>query len=125
MEEKQVTVAVLGASPKPERYANKATRLLLEHGYNVIPINPAYDHVEGLKVVPVVEEIASGSVDTVTVYMRPERTSVLGDALKELKPRRVIFNPGTENEELMGALAQEDIEVVEACTLVLLNTGQF
>ena len=123
--EEKYTVAVLGASPKPERYANKAVRLLLEHEFKVVPVNPAYEAIEAQPAVPDLSVLEPGSIDTVTVYMRPERTVDLAGAIVSLGPRRVIFNPGTESEALMTALKKEGIEVVEACTLVLLNTGQF
>lgn len=118
-------VAVLGASPKPDRYANKAVRLLLEHGHEVIPVNPAYPEIEGLATVPDLDALADDAVDTVTVYMNPDRTRELGSVMARVAPRRVIFNPGTESPALADQLRAEGIEVVEACTLVMLNTGQF
>ena len=118
-------VAVLGASPKPDRFANKAIKLLLKHHYEVIPINPAYQEIEGLPVKSSLDMLTSDSVDTVTVYMGPDRTSDLGPVLIRLNPSRVIFNPGTENEKLESELRDAGIEVVEACTLVMLNTNQF
>ncbi len=121
--EKQ-TVVVLGASPKPERYSNKAVRLLLEHGHRVIPVHPAITEIEHLPVVRALEHI-EGSVDTLTVYLSPERSASLQADILNLKPERVIFNPGTENPELKQALERDGIAVEEACTLVLLNTGQF
>jgi len=121
--EKQ-TVVVLGASPKPERYSNKAVRLLLEHGHRVIPVHPAIKEIEQLPVVRALERI-EGSVDTLTVYLSPALSAPLTADLLKLKPERVIFNPGTENSELKQALERDGIAVEEACTLVLLNTGQF
>ena len=120
-----MTVAVLGASPNPDRYANKAIRLLLEHGHDVRPVNPAYDRIEGLATASGLEDLEPGSVDTVTVYMNPARTKELGKSLIAADPARVIFNPGTESEALEAELRDAGIEVVEACTLVLLRTGQF
>ena len=122
-DEKQ-TVVVLGASPKPERYSNKAVRLLLEHGHRVIPVHPAITEIESLPVVRALEHIED-PVDTLTVYLSPALSAPLQADLLNLKPERVIFNPGTENPELMQALEREGIAVEEACTLVLLNTGQF
>ncbi len=118
-------VAVLGASPKPDRYSNKAVRLLVEHGHEVFPVNPGYDQIEGLPAVRSVSELMPGSVDTLTVYVGPDRSAELAEDMLLLKPRRVIFNPGAENRDLAEALRAADIEVLEACTLVLLNTGQF
>lgn len=118
------TVAVLGASPKRERYSNQAVRLLQQHGHHVIPVNPAQSEIEGLAVARHVDHIRE-NVDTVTVYLNPAHSSALASALKALQPRRVIFNPGAENQELEDSLRKAGIEVEEACTLVLLRTGQF
>jgi predicted CoA-binding protein len=123
MESRQV--AVLGASPKPERYSNKAIRMLMEHGYQVIPINPAHAEIGGLSAVPRHEDLPAGSVDTVTVYMSAKNTVKLGPALIALNPRRVIFNPGAENPALADELNAQGIETIDACTLVLLRTGQY
>jgi len=121
--EKQ-TVVVLGASPKPERYSNKAVRLLLEHGHRVIPVHPAIKEIESLPVVPALKHIKD-AVDTLTVYLSPALSAPLQPDILNLKPERVIFNPGTENPELKQALEREGIVAEEACTLVLLNTEQF
>ena len=118
------TVVVLGASPKPERYSNKAVRLLKEHGHRVIPVHPAITEIEQLPVIPALEHI-DGPIDTLTVYLSPALSTPLEADLLKLKPERVIFNPGTENPGLKQALEREGIAVEEACTLVLLNTGQF
>ena len=124
MENEKQTVVVLGASPKPERYSNKAVRLLLEHGHRVIPVHPAITEIEQLPVVRALEHIET-PVDTLTVYLSPALSAPLQPDLLKLKPERVIFNPGTENPELKQALERDGIATEEACTLVLLNTGQF
>jgi len=118
------TVAVLGASPKPERYSNRAVRMLAEYGHRVIPVNPAQSRIEGLPVSRRLEDVP-GPVDTVTLYLSPDHSSPLLPGLLALKPRRVIFNPGAENPGLESALEMAGIEALEACTLVLLRTGQF
>ena len=97
-------VAVLGASPKAERYSNKAIRMLLKHNHEVIPVNPAQSHIEGLDVVRDLESLPHG-VHTITVYVSPEISSHMMDALIAARPARVIFNPGTENPVLAKALA--------------------
>ncbi len=117
-------VVVLGASPKPERYSNRAVKLLLEHGHSVIPVHPAAQEIEGLTVVPRLESV-QGRVDSLTVYLSPVHTDSMVDSLIALRPGRVIFNPGTENPMVKDALAKAGIRTEEACTLVLLNTGQF
>jgi len=120
----QQTVVVLGASSKPERYSNQAVRLLIEHGHTVIPVHPSISKIEGLSVIASLAEL-SLPVDTLTIYLSPARALPLQDDLLALKPKRVIFNPGTENPELKQALELQGIYTEEACTLVLLNTGQF
>lgn len=118
------TVAVIGASPKPERYSNKAIRLLREYGHEVLPVNPAQAEIEGLAVTPDIDALPRG-VDTVTMYVSPGHSGALQAPLLALKPKRVIFNPGAENPALERALQAAGIKVEEACTLVLLRTGQF
>lgn len=118
------TVAVLGASTNPERYSNKAVKLLLEHGHHVIPVNPAQDRIEGQAVAASIGDIRE-SVDTLSLYMAPQHLDALADAILRLKPGRVIFNPGTEHPGLQARLDDAGIRWEEACTLVLLRTGQF
>lgn len=122
MEKKKVVV--LGASDKSERYSYKALKLLLEHGYDVIPIHPILETIEGTKVVKNLGDIQV-QVYTITVYVGPERIKPLISEIIALKPQRVILNPGTESDELKKALKEASIPYLEACTLVLLNTGQF
>lgn len=117
-------VAVLGASPKPARYANQCIRLLLEHGYRITPVHPRFDTIEGLAVTPDLGSIAD-PVDTLTLYVGPQLLEPQAEAIVALKPGRVIFNPGTESEAVQRQLDQAGIEWFEACTLVMLRTGQF
>lgn len=118
------TVVVLGASNKPDRYANKAQKLLRAHGHTVIPVHPQLTEIDGLAVLPRLAAIQQ-PVDTVTMYIGPERSAALVDELVALNPKRVIFNPGSESDLLEQRLRAAGIPVEEACTLVLLNTGQF
>ncbi|MEM9235166.1 MAG: CoA-binding protein [Verrucomicrobiota bacterium] len=114
-------VAILGASPKQDRYSNKAQRMLAEHGHEVFPVNPSGSEVLG---VPATTEVPEG-MDTVTLYVGPRNLEPMLDQLIAAAPKRVIFNPGTESEEAMERLQENGIEVEEACTLVLLSTGTF
>lgn len=116
-------VAVIGASNNPERYLNKAMRMLIEYGHTAIPVTPTDVEVEGLKAFARPGEIGS-PVDTVSLYVGPARQADLIDETPDL-PRRVIFNPGTENPGAEQWCRAAGIEVVEACTLVLLKTRQF
>ena len=117
-------VAVLGASRNRQRYANRAVRALQQHGYDVIPINPAHDTIEGVPVVPDPGALPR-QVHTLTVYVGPRHIAALIDDIVAARPRRVILNPGTESEQLEHALEEHGIPYLEACTLVLLATGQF
>ena len=117
-------VAVLGASPKPHRYANQAVRLLLEKGYRVVPVHPRWETIEGLPVAPSLAAI-EGQVHTLTLYVGAARSAPLIEEILELNPGRVIFNPGSESPALAGRLTDAGIEHFEACTLVMLRTGQF
>lgn len=118
------TVAVLGASHKPERYSNQAVRMLKEYGYHVIPVTPGRKEIEGLTVVPELEGITA-KIDTLTLYVGPDRSAQLQEAIVALKPGRVIMNPGTESDPLQHALTEAGIPWQHACTLVMLRTGQF
>ena len=117
-------VAVLGASPKPARYANQAIRLLLEQGYRVTPIHPRFEQIEGLDVAHTLHSV-DRPVHTLTLYVGPERLAPQIGDLVALQPQRVIFNPGTESAALQQALDNAGIEWFEACTLVMLRTDQF
>lgn len=118
-------VVVLGASNNPERYSHQAVKRLRAAGFRVIPVNPKYDRIAGIPAVASLAEIDE-PVDTVTVYVRPAISSQYAEDILRLKPRRVIFNvPGAENPELEERLKAAGIQVEEACTLVLLATGQW
>lgn len=117
-------VAVIGASPKQDRYSNKAVRLLNEHHHNPIPVAPKHTRIEGKKTYPTLGDIPE-KIDTVTLYLGPERQETVIKEIIKLSPKRVIFNPGTENKAVYERLEKAHIKVVEACTLVLLKTGQF
>jgi predicted CoA-binding protein len=121
---KSKLTAVLGASVKPERYSNKALRMLREHGHAVIPVHPLHKEIEGIPAVASVAELPR-EVDTVTMYLGPAASESVADALVALIPRRVIFNPGSESAPLEERLRQAGVEVERACTLVLLQTGQY
>jgi predicted CoA-binding protein len=118
------TVAVLGASNNPDRYSNMAVRRLRDAGHNVIPVNPALEEIEGFPVAKSLGDIVD-PVDTLTLYVGPQCSLPMIDAILRLAPKRVIFNPGTESAELAAALDRANIPHVEACTLVMLQTGQF
>ena len=119
-----MNVAVVGASNKPERYSHQAVVLLAHKGHAVFPIHPALAEIDGHRVFKKLADIPV-PLHTVTLYVSPALSSGLAGEILAVQPARVIFNPGTENPELEEKLAAAGIEVVRACTLVLLRTGQF
>lgn len=120
-------VAVLGASSDSSRYAYKAMKMLEAHGHNPIPVHPREKEVLGKKVYPTLGDLAKSGqkIDTVTVYVNAAISEKYEKDFIELKPKRVIFNPGAESAKLEEALKKNGIEVEEACTLVLLSTNQY
>ena len=117
-------IAVLGASANPDRYSYKATKLLREHGHSVFPVHPSGRPIDDTKCYRCLEEI-SEPLDTITLYLGERNSTPLIDAILNAKPRRIIINPGAENDELRRRCSEAGIVVQEACTLVLLHTGQY
>jgi predicted CoA-binding protein len=114
---------VLGATPNPDRYAYLAANRLARHGHEIVNVGIKTGTVAG---VPIEKpETIHPDIDTITLYVGPRNQPSLYNYILETKPKRVVFNPGTENEELESQLRQHGIEPVEACTLVLLSTGQY
>ncbi|MBP8915806.1 MAG: CoA-binding protein [Chitinophagales bacterium] len=114
---------VLGASPNPERYGNMAARKLKAHGHEVVAVGKRESKIDDmpiLKEFPLLENI-----DTVTLYLNPDNQKEYYEKIIALNPKRIIFNPGTENEELEDLAKEHNIETVEGCTLVMLSTGTF
>jgi len=114
---------VIGASENPERYANKAANRLLRQGHEIELVGLREGSIQG-------NPIRTGrpqldGIDTVTLYVGPRNQEGLLDYIKSLQPRRVIFNPGTENLMFERQLKEEGIEPIEACTLVMLAAGQY
>ena len=117
-------VAVLGASSKPDRYSYRALRKLSEKGHVVLPVHPSLEDIDSIPVYKSLREIVD-PVDTITVYLSALRSKEIADDIVAHRARRVIFNPGAENPALGARLRSEGVEVLEACTLVLLSTDQF
>jgi predicted CoA-binding protein len=118
------TVVVLGASPNPDRYAYLAMQSLRRHGYRAIPVNPAHAEILDERCYAAIGEVPV-PIDTVTMYLGAARSTPLLAEIIEAKPRRIIFNPGAENETMATQARAAGIETVNACTLVMLSTGQF
>lgn len=118
-------VVVVGASSDTSRYAYKAMEMLEEYGHNPIPVHPREEEVRGRKVIHNLGELKGTKVDTVTVYVNPAISDKYEKDLIAVHPTRVIFNPGAENPKLSKALSDNGIKVENACTLVLLRSGQY
>jgi len=117
-------IVVLGASNKSHRYSYKAIKMLQEYGYHVCPVHPRLENIDGLVVKHHLGQILS-PVDTLTLYIGPQRISPLIDDIVKLNPSRVILNPGTESDELELALLHNEIPFVKDCTLLMLEYGRF
>ena len=115
---------IAGASPNTERYAFKAARMLQQYGHEFIPVGIKKGEVLGQ---PILNEWPEhiADLDTITLYLGPEHQKPIYDKILRLKPRRIIFNPGTENAELADLAKQAGIKAEYACTLVLLSTNQY
>ncbi len=114
---------VLGASENPTRYSNMAIQRLRAHKVPVVAIGLKKGNVGDVEIIT--EHPEMSDIDTVTLYMNPGNQKPYYDYILSLKPRRVIFNPGTENDELERKLIQKGVTTMEACTLVMLGTGQY
>lgn len=114
---------VIGASENPERYSNKAINSLRTHGHPVVAIGNRDGQVGDVSFSK--EMTPFEGVDTVTLYINPQRQQQYYSYLLDLKPRRILFNPGTENAELERMATAQGIIAQEACTLVLLATDQY
>jgi predicted CoA-binding protein len=114
---------VLGASNNPGRYSNKAMRMLHQHGIETVGIGKRKDDTTAF---PILDSIdLREKFHTVSIYLSPENQKNYYQDILTLKPERVIFNPGSENPELVQLLEENNIPFEHACTLVLLSTGQF
>lgn len=120
---KEKKTLVMGASTEPTRYSYKAIKMLQRFGHPVVAMGKKEDNLDGIKI----EKGAAPfeGVDTVTLYLNPVNQKPYYDYIVGLKPKRVVFNPGTENMELYSILKSNNIEVEVACTLVLLSIDQY
>ncbi|MES2591449.1 MAG: CoA-binding protein [Bacteroidota bacterium] len=114
---------VVGAIDKPEKYGYKATVALQKRNHEVVPVGLKDGVINGIKIINGLVDIAD--VDTVTLYVGPKNQPYWYDYIIGLHPKRVIFNPGTENPEFQEILLKNKIEVLEACTLIMLSIGNY
>jgi predicted CoA-binding protein len=123
-EQQAQTVVVLGASNKPERYAYQAINRLQHYGHRVIPVHPKLTEINNIPVKTSLAEIQE-AIDTLTLYIGPQRSEAIVSDIIALNPKRVIFNPGTESVILEQALSEAGIEYIKDCTLIMLSSHQF
>ncbi|MBR9914539.1 MAG: CoA-binding protein [Algicola sp.] len=114
---------VFGASLKPNRYSNIAIHRLVNHGEDVVAFGMREGEVSGVSIQT--KLMPFKAVHTITLYMNPQRQKPFYDYIIGLNPKRVIFNPGTENPEFQNLLKKEGIYFESSCTLVLLATQQY
>lgn len=114
---------VLGASDNPSRYSYLAIQRLRNHGHPVVAIGRKDTKVADVTISK--DKASVTGIDTVTLYLNPSHQREYYDYILSLKPKRIIFNPGAENDELIELAQEKNIKTMEACTLVLLSTGQY
>lgn len=116
---------IIGASNNRGRYAQIAAGMLKEYKHPIVPVGIHGGEIYGETILDMKEKPAIPEVDTVTLYLSPKNQKEWYDYFLSLKPKRIIFNPGTENDEFIRLAKRENIETVIGCTLVMLRTGQY
>ena len=116
---------VVGATPNQSRYAYLAATMLAEYNHDTVLLGIQKGEINGNKILNIREKPILENIDTITLYIGPQRQPEWYDYLLSLKPNRIIFNPGTENEEFQKRAEQQGVEVLEACTLVMLRSRQY
>ena len=120
---KQKKTLVLGASDNPARYSYLAIQRLRSYGHPVVAVGRKNTKVGDVPIEK--EKMPFDQVDTITLYLNQMHQKEYYDYILSLKPQRIIFNPGAENDELANLAKQNNIQPIEACTLVMLSTGQY
>ena len=123
MESSNKKTLILGATPNEGRYANLAANRLVKHGHAIVNVGLRTGEVAGAPIEKPV--IIHDDIDTITLYVGPQNQQGLYDYILKTHPRRIIFNPGTENSELRRMANENGITTDYACTLVLLSIGQY
>ena len=114
---------VFGASTNPSRYSYLAMNRLVNHGHEVVAFGLRNGTVAGVEIDTELEQYEN--IDTITLYMNPQRQEEYYEYLISLNPKRIIFNPGTENPNFYSLLREKNIEFEQACTLVLLSIDNY
>lgn len=119
----QKKTLVIGASPIQSRYSNRAVKILNRRGFDVIPLGIRNGMIDGIEIVIGFPELTE--IHTVTMYIGHPKQIEYYDYILSLKPKRLIFNPGSENDELEELLNRNSVEIVHHCTLVMLLNGDY
>ena len=114
---------VIGASPNKERYSYRAVQNLAKAGHDVVPLGRRAGNIEGQEIITELNHHTS--IDTITLYVGAQNQPEYYDYILSLSPKRIIFNPGTENSEFQKVAENKGIETLEACTLVMLSVGNY
>lgn len=123
LNQKMKKTLVFGASPNPNRYSYHAVSRLLEKGYEIIPLGIRKGSISGKEIIQGIPPLEN--IHTITLYINPNNQIEYYDYILSLNPKRIIFNPGTENPVLVNKAKEQGIEVEIACTLVLLSVGNY
>ena len=116
---------IIGATTRPDRYAYVAAQRLTEAGFPIVPVGIKRGEVFDQPILDIYSRPSIPDVNTVTLYIGPKHLEEHFDYILSLAPKRIIFNPGTEHEELMQRAGEEGVEVVVACTLVMVGLGTY
>jgi predicted CoA-binding protein len=114
---------IVGASPNPSRYSYLATLKIAEYGHTVFPMGIRNGRIGSMDIL--IEKAPIDNVHTVTLYLRLDKQKEWDDYILEINPKRIIFNPGAENNTLWKKAEEAGIECIDGCTLVMVSTGQF
>ncbi|MDZ7648796.1 MAG: CoA-binding protein [Cytophagales bacterium] len=116
---------IIGATTNPARYAYIAAGMLKEYDHEIVPVGIKKGTVYGVDILPIDQHPIIKEVDTITLYVGTRHQPMYYEYLLSLKPKRIIFNPGTENSEFEKMVEESGAEALQACTLVLLRSGQY
>ena len=112
------TVAIIGASPDRRKYGNKSLRAHVQQGYDVFPVNPTVDEVEGMRAYPRLADVPVEALDRISVYVPPYVGLKLLDEIQQKGAREVWFNPGAESPAIIARAKELGLEIIQACSIV-------
>mgnify|MGYP001791114811 CR=1 FL=1 len=122
---KKKKTAIIGATTNPSRYAYLAANMLTDYGHPIVPLSIKKGSVAGVELIDLRQKPSLEDIDTVTLYLGSQNQPEWYDYLLSLQPKRMIFNPGTENSVFYRLCLERDIEPINACTLVMLRAGTY